>query len=195
MEITPATTTAQLQQTAEQGIEALLYLLHRNPAKDNGIKNTPTRAIKALLELGTPTEKRPHQLLNTRFNTNPNRHTTNTTNPITVGPIPFTSLCEHHLLPFTGHAWITYKPHGPAVGLSKLARLVNYYAKQPQMQERLTEQIAQDIRHHLSHDYAITITATHTCLTLRGPQATGTTMTTTARSGHYKHHQPPGHPA
>ena len=88
--------------------------------------------------------------------------------------IEFHSLCEHHLLPFTGRAHVAYLPDGKVVGLSKLARLVEGYARRPQVQERLTTQIADALMEELNPiGAACVIEATHTCMTIRGAQKPG----------------------
>src|ERR1700691_5831839 len=101
--------------------------------------------------------------------------------------IEFQSLCEHHLLPFTGRAHVAYLPDGKVVGLSKLARLVEGYARRPQVQERLTTQIADALMDELSPiGAACVIEATHTCMTIRGARKTGSTMVTSALRGIFK---------
>ena len=98
--------------------------------------------------------------------------------------IPFFSLCEHHLMPFTGKAHVAYLPDGKIVGLSKLARAVEHFARRPQIQERLTAQIADLISHKLEpKGVAVVLEATHTCMTMRGVKKPGSMMTTSAMRG------------
>lgn len=98
--------------------------------------------------------------------------------------IPFFSLCEHHLMPFTGKAHVAYLPDGKIVGLSKLARAVEHFARRPQIQERLTAQIADLISHTLEpKGVAVVLEATHTCMTMRGVKKPGSLMTTSAMRG------------
>ncbi|HIC22115.1 MAG TPA: GTP cyclohydrolase I FolE [Planctomycetes bacterium] len=98
--------------------------------------------------------------------------------------IPFFSMCEHHLMPFTGKAHIAYLPDGKIVGLSKLARAVDHFARRPQIQERMTAQIADLISHKLEpKGVAVVLEATHTCMTMRGVKKPGSTMTTSAMRG------------
>lgn len=93
--------------------------------------------------------------------------------------IPFYSVCEHHLLPFYGKAYIGYIPDGKVVGLSKLARTVETYARRPQIQEQLTAQIADDIMEYLNPKGVIVLMeAEHMCMTMRGVQKPGTLTTT-----------------
>ena len=101
--------------------------------------------------------------------------------------IEFHSLCEHHLLPFTGVAHVAYLPNGKVVGLSKLARLVDGFARRPQVQERLTGQIADALMQELNPiGAACVLEATHTCMTLRGVKKHGSTMVTSALRGIFK---------
>jgi GTP cyclohydrolase IA len=99
--------------------------------------------------------------------------------------IEFTSVCEHHLLPFVGRAHVAYIPaHGVVTGLSKLARTVDVFARRPQMQERLTRQIADALVEHLDPaGVAVVIEAEHTCLRLRGARKRGAEMVTSAFRG------------
>ncbi len=101
--------------------------------------------------------------------------------------IEFHSLCEHHLLPFTGKAHVAYLPDGRVVGLSKLARLVEGYARRPQVQERLTTQIADALMDELNPiGAACVIEAVHTCMTIRGAKKPGSVMVTSALRGIFK---------
>ena len=98
--------------------------------------------------------------------------------------IPFFSLCEHHLMPFTGKAHVAYLPDGKIVGISKLARVVEHFARRPQIQERLTAQIADLISYKLEpRGVAVVLEATHTCMTMRGVKKPGSLMTTSAMRG------------
>ena len=98
--------------------------------------------------------------------------------------IPFFSMCEHHLMPFTGKAHVAYLPDGKIVGISKLARVVEHFARRPQIQERLTAQIADLISYKLEpRGVAVVLEATHTCMTMRGVKKPGSLMTTSAMRG------------
>jgi GTP cyclohydrolase I len=97
------------------------------------------------------------------------------------------SVCEHHLLPFTGTAGVAYIPKGRVVGLSKLARVVDVFAKRLQLQERLTKQVADAVQEHLGVDsVAVTAEAVHSCMAIRGVQKTGAVMRTSALRGVFK---------
>jgi GTP cyclohydrolase IA len=98
--------------------------------------------------------------------------------------IPFRSLCEHHFLPFVGHAYVAYLPGERILGLSKLARVVELFANRPQVQERLTQQVANWLRDHLEpQGVGVVLAAEHLCMTLRGARATGCTTVTSALHG------------
>ena len=101
--------------------------------------------------------------------------------------IPFYSLCEHHLLPFHGVAHIGYVPQGKVVGISKIARVLELFARRLQMQERLTSQVADSIWNVLEADgVAVVIEAEHLCLTMRGVEKSGTKVVTSAIRGGFK---------
>ncbi len=103
---------------------------------------------------------------------------------VIVRSIPVQSVCEHHFLPFTGIAHVGYIPGERIVGLSKLARVVEMFARQPQVQERLTQQIANHLDAHLApKGVGVVIEAEHTCMSLRGVHVTGTTTSTSAVRG------------
>lgn len=103
---------------------------------------------------------------------------------VVVRSIPVQSVCEHHFLPFTGVAHVGYLPGSRIVGLSKLARVVEMYARRPQVQERLTQQVADWVDLHLDpQGVGVVIEAEHACMTLRGVQVAGTTTSTSALRG------------
>lgn len=166
---------------AEQGIAALLRLLGR---EDAGVVDTPARFVKALLEVGT-SDADPAQILSRTFDgiDYPGDQM------IAVGPIPFVSLCEHHLLPFPGNAWIAYIPGdaGRVVGLSKLPRLLDHFAAAPQVQERLTVQVADSLMEHLRPlGAACVIRAEHGCMAHRGVRKPGAQMVTSVLRGVFR---------
>lgn len=138
------------------------------------LRATPGRMARAWSEMFTP---RPFDL--TTF---PNEEGYDEL--VLVRDIPVRSVCEHHLLPFTGRASVAYLPGERIVGLSKLARVVEYFACRPQTQERLTKQVAQWLDEHL-HPQAVgvVVSAEHSCMTLRGALATGTSTVTSALLG------------
>lgn len=150
----------------------------------DGTQETPERMVKALVELTAGLRQ------------DPDRHFARTFPPpspdpglIIVPGVPFVSLCEHHMLAFTGHATVAYLPAPAAriVGLSKLARVVEAYAARPQLQERLGDQIVAAIGEHLEvQGAACIIRSVHSCTTLRGARATGSTMVTSHLSGVFR---------
>lgn len=108
---------------------------------------------------------------------------------VVVADIPVRSLCEHHMLPFVGVAHVGYVPGDRLLGLSKFARTVDFFARRPQTQERLTSQIADHLDAHLSpQGVGVVISAEHTCMTLRGARAAGTRTRTSATRGVLRNH-------
>ncbi len=95
--------------------------------------------------------------------------------------IPFYSMCEHHLLPFFGKAHIAYQPNGRVIGISKLARLVDKYARRLQLQERMTSQIADELQEAKVRGTMVVLEGEHLCLRMRGPKSNGLTVTSTTR--------------
>jgi GTP cyclohydrolase I len=136
--------------------------------------DTPRRMAKAYAEFFTP---RPFDL--TTF---PNDDGYDEL--VVSRQIPFHSICEHHLLPFYGHAAVGYLPDGRILGLSKLARVVEMFARRPQVQERLTKQVADWLNAELCpKGVGVLIEAEHTCMTLRGVEAIGATTVTSTMLG------------
>jgi len=164
--------------TALEGVKALLRLMGEDPSRE-GLVDTPSRVVKAYLEMaGRPGD--PGRDLAVVFSDVQHPNT-----PVIVGPVPFVSVCEHHLLPFTGEAWVSYVPQaGRVVGLSKLPRTVAHYAGRPQVQERLTGQIADALVEHLDPaGVGVLIRGDHTCMSLRGSRTHGARMETSDLRG------------
>src|SRR5947209_13726428 len=110
---------------------------------------------------------------------------------VLVKDIRFASICEHHLLPFFGNAHIAYLPNGTIVGLSKLARLVEALARRPQVQERMTEELADMLTEELEpRGVAVIVEASHSCMTIRGVRKPDSNCTTSAMRGQFRDHQP-----
>ncbi len=141
-----------------------------------GVQDTPQRVAKMWVkDLTYGLKFSPEQILGTTFDACGHNEL------IAVHDIPFYSLCEHHLVPFFGKAHIGYIPNNRIVGLSKLARLVNAYGRRPQVQERLTTQIADAIQEILKPKGCIVvIEAEHLCMTMRGIRVPGSKTTTSA---------------
>ncbi|MFL6055424.1 MAG: GTP cyclohydrolase I FolE [Actinoallomurus sp.] len=159
---------------AEQAAARFLHALGIRTDSES-LRDTPRRMARAYAELFSP---RPFDL--TTF---PNDE--NYDELVLARGIPLRSVCEHHLLPFVGTAHVGYLPGQRILGLSKLARIVEYFACRPQVQERLTKQIADWLETHLEpKGVGVVIEAEHTCMTLRGVQATGSrTLTSTLLGG------------
>ncbi len=163
----------------EKAVREILLAVGEDPDREGLIK-TPNRVARAYAEMlaGTRTDPRAH--LKTVFRERYDE-------VVLLRDIKFHSLCEHHLLPFTGNAHVGYLPDGKVVGLSKLARLVEGFARRPQVQERLTTQIADALMEELQPIGAVcVIEATHTCMTIRGANKPGSTMVTSALRGIFK---------
>ncbi|MEB3051643.1 GTP cyclohydrolase I FolE [Mycolicibacter sp. MYC123] len=158
---------------AEQAAAAFLHALGISTA-DEQLRNTPRRMARAYAEMFAP---KPFEA--TTF-PNDGRYD----ELVLVRDIPFRSVCEHHLLPFTGTACVGYLPGERILGLSKLARVVDYFAARPQVQERLTKQVADWLTDHLQpRAVGVVLRAEHSCMTLRGVHASGSTTVTSTLLG------------
>ena len=158
---------------AEEAATAFLHALGISTA-DEHMANTLGRMARAYAEMFTP---KPFEA--TTF---PNDEGYDEL--VLARDIPLRSVCEHHLLPFTGTASVGYLPGERILGLSKLARVVEYFAARPQVQERLTKQVADWLTEHLQpRAVGVVIRAEHTCMTLRGVQAAGSTTVTSTLLG------------
>lgn len=154
-------------------VREILLAVGEDPDRE-GLVRTPARVANAYAELFAGLREDPRRHLDVTFDEHHHEM-------VVLRDIPFASVCEHHLLPFTGRAHIGYIPQGRVVGLSKLARLVEGYARRPQVQERLTSEIADAIMETLRPDgCGVVIEAVHTCMTLRGVRKPGATMVTSA---------------
>ena len=163
----------------ERAVREILLAVGEDPDRE-GLVRTPHRVAKAYAELFAGLRDEPKAHLRTVFNEDYDE-------VVLLRDIPFHSMCEHHLLPFTGRAHVAYLPGGKVVGLSKLARLVEGYARRPQVQERLTMQIADALVAELAPKAAaVVVEATHTCMTMRGIKKPGAVMTTSALRGLFK---------
>ncbi|MCY2951667.1 MAG: GTP cyclohydrolase I FolE [Planctomycetota bacterium] len=163
----------------ERAVREILIAVGEDPDRE-GLLKTPNRVARAYVELMAGLSEDPRMHLNTVFHEQYDE-------VVLLRDIEFHSLCEHHLLPFTGKAHVAYLPDGKVVGLSKLARLVEGYARRPQVQERLTSQIADALMEALNPmGAACVIEATHTCMTIRGAKKPGSVMVTSALRGIFK---------
>lgn len=141
----------------------------------DGMRDTPARMARAYAEFFTPRA----------FDATTFANDEQYDELVLARRIPVRSVCEHHMLPFTGVAHVGYLPgEDRIIGLSKLARIVEHFASRPQVQERLTKQIADWLQQHLDpRGVGVVIEAEHTCMTLRGAQAAGSTTTTSTLLG------------
>ena len=163
---------------AEAAIRELLYAMGEDPERE-GLKETPARVARAYAEVTSGLRQTPEDVLTTTFDIGHNEM-------VLVRDIELWSMCEHHLVPFTGVAHVGYIPaeSGKITGLSKLARLVDVFAKRPQVQERLTTQVADAMVDLLdARGVIVVIEAEHLCMTMRGVKKAGARTITSAVRG------------
>lgn len=165
---------------AQAAVRVLLRYIGEDPNRD-GLRDTPKRVLKALSEMTSGMIEDPAKILERQFALEHDEL-------ILLKEIPFTSLCEHHLLPFSGTAAVAYVPQGGViVGLSKLARLVQCFARRPQVQERMTGEVADSLVKHLQPiGAACIISAEHSCMACRGARLPGAKFVTSALRGALK---------
>jgi GTP cyclohydrolase I len=163
----------------EKAVREILIAVGEDPDRE-GLLETPARVARMYAEVFSGLRKDPAIHLKRVF-------TEKYDEVVLVRDIEFCSMCEHHLLPFTGKAHIAYLPNGQVVGLSKLGRLVEEVARRPQVQERMTETIADMLEEHLSaRGVAVVLEATHTCMTMRGVRKPGSLCMTSAMRGVFR---------
>ena len=163
----------------EAAVREILAAIGEDPDRE-GLRRTPHRVAEAYEELFAGLREDPRKHLRTTFDEDHKEM-------VVLRDIPFASICEHHLLPFTGVAHVGYIPRGRIVGLSKLARLVEGYARRPQVQERLTSEVADAMMDELQPDgCGFVVEAVHTCMTIRGIEKAGATMVTSAMRGGFR---------
>lgn len=165
------------KQRIENAVREILWAIGENPDRE-GLAETPKRVANMYAEIFAGLEDDPARHLKI-FNESDNDEM------VVVRDIPMYSMCEHHLLPFVGKAHIAYIPSdGKVIGLSKLARIVDSFSKKPQLQERLTSQIADFLEENLSpKGIAVVVEAEHLCMTMRGARAAGAKTQTSALRG------------
>lgn len=152
-----------------------------DPTRD-GLIETPSRVARAYEEYFAGYEQDPAQILHKTF-----EETSGYDEMIVLRGISFTSHCEHHMAPITGRAWVGYLPTGRVVGISKLARVVEVFAKRLQIQEKMTAQIANTIQEVLQpRGVAVVIKASHGCMTMRGVRCHGTDLMTSRMLGCFR---------
>lgn len=169
------------REEVEAAVRTLIAWTGDDPDRE-GLRNTPQRVAKAYEELYVGYGHEPADILATTF-----KEVGGYQNMVLVRDIPFYSHCEHHMVPFMGTAHIAYYPVDGVVGLSKLARLVDIYAKRLQTQETLTAQISGALEKHLgARGVAVMIEAEHMCMSMRGVQKAGASTMTSHFTGIFK---------
>jgi GTP cyclohydrolase I len=169
------------QERAEAAVRELLHAIGEDPDR-NGLRETPARVARAYREMFAGLYTDPDSVLNTMFDEGHDEL-------VLVKEIPLYSTCEHHLVAFHGVAHVGYIPgnDGRVTGLSKIARLVDLYSKRPQVQERLTSQIADALVKKLNpRGVIVVVEAEHLCMAMRGVRKPGAVTTTSAVRGLFK---------
>ncbi len=174
---------------AKAGVRDLLLAMGEDPTRE-GLRDTPSRVVKAMMEMTSgASDDEIDKTLSVTFDSG------NYDQVIVVGGISFISMCEHHLLPFSGKASIAYLPEKDAqgkyrvVGLSKIPRVVEAYARRLQLQEQMTCQIANALERNLSpRGVAVVLEAEHSCMVCRGVRKAGAKMGTSEMRGVFRDH-------
>jgi GTP cyclohydrolase I len=166
---------------AEEAVRTLLRWVGENPGRE-GLLDTPKRVVRAYEQFFAGYHQDPDEILGTIF-----EEVEGYDDLVLVKDIDFASHCEHHMVPFVGKAHIAYYPNGGVVGLSKLARLVEVYARRLQTQETMTAQIADALEQALQpFGAAVMIEAEHMCMSIRGVQKAGASTVTTRFTGRFR---------
>jgi GTP cyclohydrolase I len=166
----------------EAAVREILLAVGEDPDRE-GLRETPARIARMYAELFSGLHADPREMLKKTF-------TQKYDEIVLVKDIGFESMCEHHLLPFIGKAHVAYLPNGKIVGLSKLARVVEVLARRPQVQERMTTEIADLLMDELdARGVGVVLEATHTCMTIRGVHKADSIATTSAMRGSFKDNQ------
>ncbi|ABK82673.1 GTP cyclohydrolase I FolE [Campylobacter fetus] len=161
----------------EKCVKTMLEILGENPDRE-GLLNTPKRVAKAYEFITSGYWQDPKDVLNDAMFDSSNNEM------VLLKDIEFYSICEHHLLPIIGRAHVAYIPDGKVVGLSKIPRMVNIYARRLQIQEQMTEQIAQALQDAISpKGVGVVVEARHMCIEMRGVEKINSTTTTSALRG------------
>lgn len=169
------------REEVEAAFRTIIRWAGDDPARP-GLLETPARAARAFREYFAGYEQDPLAILNKTFD-----ETGGYEEMVILRGIPFESYCEHHLAPIIGQAWVAYVPNGRVVGLSKLARLVDAYAKRLQIQERMTSEIASAVQEVLQpQGVGVMIKATHHCMASRGVHKVGADMVTSCMLGCFR---------
>ncbi len=163
----------------EAAVRSLLAAVGEDPTRE-GLLGTPDRVARMYAEILSGAQQDPGHHLEVVFSEGHHEM-------VVVRDIAFESMCEHHMMPFMGKAHVAYVPNGHIVGLSKIARVVEGFARRLQVQERLTSQIADLLMDRLEpQGVGVVLEATHTCMTMRGVRKPGSAMVTSAVRGTFK---------
>jgi len=164
----------------ESLVRGLLVEVGEDPGRE-GLRRTPLRVAKALDFLTSGYRMSVEEVIKAAVFAEECKEM------VVVRDIEFYSLCEHHMLPFFGHAHVGYLPNGKVVGLSKIARVVDVFARRLQVQERLTNQVADALMEALApHGVAVVMEASHTCMMMRGVQKQNSTTVSSAMRGTFE---------
>lgn len=163
----------------EHAVRDLLTAIGEDPDRE-GLLETPKRVAQMYVELGGGSQEEAVGVLGMQFEEHHQEM-------VILRDLPFYSMCEHHLLPFFGTAHVGYLPRGRVVGISKLARAVDILARRPQVQERLTSQVADAIMEALDpQGVAVVMRAEHLCMAMRGVRKPGASVVTSATRGDFR---------
>ena len=160
----------------EDAVSKILRYIGEDTERD-GLADTPRRVAQLYTEIFSGLRENPADFLSTLFEGD-------YYDPVLVSDIPFYSICEHHLLPFTGLAQVAYHPSGKVIGASKVPRIIDSISRRPQIQERLTSEIADIIHSGLnSQSTVVYMSAEHMCMAMRGVEKKGSKIVTFAQRG------------
>ena len=167
------------QEKIAAGVRMIIEAIGDDPDRE-GLKDTARRVARMYGEFFQGLHEDPRTYLQVVFDEQHDEM-------VLVKDVPFHSMCEHHLLPFHGRVHAAYIPRGRVVGLSKIARVIEVFARRPQVQERMTAQIADLMTDELdAHGVGVVVEASHTCMTMRGVKKPGSLMVTSAMRGSFK---------
>lgn len=167
------------QEKIQEGVRLILEGIGEDPSRE-GLVGTPDRVARACEEVFAGSDVDVEKALSVTFKSSND-------DMVLVKDIPFYSMCEHHLLPFYGKAHVAYIPDGKVAGLSKLARTVEAYARRPQLQEQLTQQVADALMTYLTtKGCMVVLQAEHMCMTMRGVEKPGSQTVTYCLRGQFK---------
>jgi GTP cyclohydrolase I len=167
------------EERIRRAVREILFAVGEDPDRE-GLLDTPARVARMYAEVFQGLQQDPKVHLNKLF-------TQQYDEMVTIKDIRFDSVCEHHLLPFSGKAHVAYLPNGKVVGLSKIPRVIEVLARRPQVQERLTVQIAELLMEELdARGVAVVMEASHSCMTVRGVRKSDSTCVTSAMLGAFR---------